>query len=156
MFLFYEIGRIFHMKGWFHKRVHLIAPLVVIVLYTAFIHIVLPAVDIKHNDYPIYLPLMALPMMWALYQISKTIEANAAQFIKNRLSHYGRSSLVLFGLHQPLWIIMFPLASRISYLWVQPLFLVIPTIPILLYTEKLISRYCPILLGKRGNKIQTK
>lgn len=156
MFFFYEVGRIFHINGWNQRRVHWSVPLVIIGLYSTYIHISLPVVDIKHNDYPFYLPLIACPIIWALYHVSKLIDANAASFIKDQLSHFGRSSLVLFGLHQTLWIVMFPISSHISYKWMHPFFMVIPTIPILLYTEKIIFNYCPIVLGKRENKIHRK
>lgn len=150
MFFFYEIGRIFHAREWNLRQAHWAIPLIVVSLYSVFIHTVLPAVDIKHNDYQIYLPLMALPVIWAFYQLSKIIETEAGPIMKNTLSHLGRSSLVLFGLHQPLWIVMFPMASRFPYTWLQPIFMVLPTIPMLLFTEKIVFRYSPILLGKES------
>lgn len=148
MFIFYEIGRIFHIKGWYKKHVHYCLPWLVIAVYSAFIHTMLPEVDIKHNEYPLYLPLMSVPLIWALYQLSKIIEMYATSKFRNGFSHLGRSSLVLFGLHQPLWILLFPLVSHIQFAWLRPFVMVILTIPILLYVEKMITRYCPILLGK--------
>ena len=148
MFLFYEIGRIFHIKGWYKKSVHYCLPFIIIALYTAFIHTILPEVDVKHNEYPLYLPLMSIPMILAFFQLSQIIEIYTPSKFRNAFSHLGRSSLVLFGLHQPLWILLFPVASHIPLVWLSPLFMVLLTIPILLAIEKLITKYYPFLLGK--------
>lgn len=149
MYLFYEFGRIFHVLGFTQKKTHFSIPTIIILSYTVFIFYSMPLVDLKHNIYPVYLPLLAIPMIWALFQISLMIHESADQKLIKPFDRLGRSSLVLFGLHQPLWLILFPLSSHISYQMFRPIFMLVLTFPLILKIEDYVSRVCPFLLGKQ-------
>lgn len=79
----------------------------VFVAYILFVWMVVPLVNIKENLYPIYLPVLSIIPIWALYQMCCRINSIF-------ISHCGVVSLSIMGLHHPIYdVVMAPIFNRL-------------------------------------------
>lgn len=104
---------------------------------------IMPEVNIKDNQFPIYLILMAMIPITALFYLCKIIDSRF-------LIRCGTASIVIMGLHHPIYdVVMFPLMNRLPLpTYVEPYIMVALLLPILLFVEKLIMKLSPWIMGK--------
>lgn len=147
MSLFYHLGRSFYFSGLYTKRIHWSAVVSIFLGYTAFIIMFIPKVETKDNIYPIYLVLLSMPIIYALYQISLYLAEHM-----NTLVHFfencGKSSLTLLGMHRPLWLIVYPIClnlnlSTIPFIGVQMVSALLITLPL----HQFLRKNFPVLIG---------
>lgn len=104
-------------------------------------------VEMKDNIFPLYMILLALPMIWSCYQLSLSLAKST--IIAHLLTTCGKSSLTIFGLHQALWLFLSPALNRLCIPSIcSSIILVIITLPILIFCDKLINRKLSFLYGK--------
>lgn len=143
MLLFYHLGRVFHEKKYNEANIHIAVNVLVLIFYVALVYWVKPEVNIKDNQFPIYLILMSMVPVTALFYFFKNIDSRF-------LIRCGTASLVIMGLHHPIYdVVMFPLMNRLPLPpSVAPYIMVALLLPVLLLVEKLIMKYCPWIMGK--------
>lgn len=143
MLSFYHIGFVFNRYKIYEQRIPVWESCLLLVLYTLIIAEVEPAVNIKENVFPYYLFILSLVPIYALYQLCCKMQSKF-------LIMCGVSSLTVMGLHHPIFdVIMFPLMSRLSLPhFCESLLMVLITLIIVLFIDKMINKYVPFLLGK--------
>lgn len=143
MLLFFHLGRIFHEWEWYKKLQPIWISMVFLIAYILFVWMVVPLVNIKENLYPIYLPVLSIIPIWALYQMCCRINSIF-------ISHCGVVSLSIMGLHHPIYdVVMAPIFNRVAFPHlIEVILMVVSTLIIVLIIDKLIMKYVPFLLGK--------
>lgn len=143
MLLFYHIGRLFHEKKYNDANVPIVVTVLVLVVYSAIVYWVMPEVNIKDNQFPIYLILLSMVPITALFYLCKNIDSRF-------LIRCGTASLVIMGLHHPIYdVVMFPVMNRLPLPdSAEPYIMVALLLPVLLFVEKIIIKYCPWIMGK--------
>lgn len=143
MLLFFHIGKVFHDNELYLKKYPFWLNISLIMLYIIFIWHVAPIVNIKNNQYPIYLFFLSIVPIWALYQISLYLHSSF-------LIRCGMASLAIMGLHHPIYdVCMFPIMNRLNFpVCIESLLMVTITLSIILPLEKIISKFTPFILGK--------
>lgn len=149
VYIFYVIGYWFFKSDMYKQKVMPIIPIAILVLYTVFIAIVHPVVDIKYNVFPWYLIFISIPVIYALYQVCLYMSSYSNIFVKF-LADCGFKSITLFGLHRPLWLFVYPICLKLHLNTV--LFIAVEMISaliIILPVHNLICKYAPILIGQK-------
>lgn len=143
MLLFFHIGYCFKSSEIYEKRIPICVSLSLILLYTVLIVALKPSVNIKENLFPLYLLFLSMVPIFALYQLCCRIDSKF-------LMRCGVASLTIMGLHHPIYdVMMFPLMNRLPLPnIVEELMIVIITLFVVLFADKLINKYAPFLLGK--------
>lgn len=147
MLLFYHVGYLFKNNKLSEQRPIWISA-VLLIAYAVFVWLVHPYVSVKDNIYPIYLIVLSVIPIYALYQLSCRVRSKF-------LILCGVESLTIMGLHHPIYdTIMFPLMNRLPLPYVVEIAsMVIITLFITLVLNKCIMRYAPFLLGKNRTQI---
>lgn len=142
MLLFYHIGYLFKNNELSEQRPIWISA-VLLIVYAVFVWLVHPHVSVKDNVYPIYLIVLSIIPIYALYQLSCRVNSKF-------LILCGVESLTIMGLHHPIYdTIMLPLMNRLPLPYpFEIALMVIITLFITLLLSKYIMRYAPFLLGK--------
>lgn len=143
MLIFYHTGRVFHEKKYNEANIHIGIIITVLIIYGIMVYWIMPEVNIKDNQFPIYLILMAMIPITALFYLCKIIDSRF-------LIRCGTASIVIMGLHHPIYdVVMFPLMNRLPLpTYVEPYIMVALLLPILLFVEKLIMKLSPWIMGK--------
>lgn len=143
MLLFFHLGRVFHEQEWCKKQQPIWISIGLMIAYALFVWVIVPQVNIKENLFPIYLLILSIIPIWALYQICCTINSIF-------LSHCGVVSLTIMGLHHPIYdVVMAPIFNRVVFPQsIEMVLTVVLTLIIVLIIDKLIMKYVPYLLGK--------
>ncbi len=143
MLLFYHLGRVFRELGWYTKLTPIWLNACLLLLYALFVYVFAPYAGIKYNSYPIYLPLLVMVPIYALYQL-------CCRFNSRFLLHCGAVSISILGFHHPIYdVVMSPVFNRVTL--PQPIEICLTvgiTLIIVLIIHKIIMRYTPFLLGK--------
>lgn len=147
MSLFYYLGRSFYSFGLYTKRIHWSAVVSILLGYTVFIIMFMPKVETKDNIYPIYLVLLSMPIIYALYQVSLYL-AEHMNVLIHFLEDCGKSSLTLLGMHRPLWLIVYPICSKLNlstipFIGVQ----MTSALLIILPLHQFLKKNFPVLIG---------
>lgn len=143
MLLFYHLGRVFHERRYNETDVNTMVLAIMLIAYSALVYWIQPEVNIKDNLFPIYLVVMSMVPIVALFFLCKKINSKF-------LMRCGAASLVIMGLHHPIYdVALFPLMNRLPLpTSAEPYIMVAILLPILLVVEKLIMKYCPWIMGK--------
>lgn len=141
MLIFYHIGFLF--RRVMHVKISVWYSLGLLLLYTFIVWKYNPHVDIKDNTYPIYIVLLSLMPVYALYQIFFRVHSRFICFL-------GFASLVIMGLHHPIYdVVMFPLINRLQFpQFIEITIVIILTLILCAISYYLLMRYTPFLLGK--------
>lgn len=107
----------------------------------------MPKVETKDNIYPIYLVLLSMPIIYALYQVSLYL-AEHMNVLVHFLEDCGKSSLTLLGMHRPLWLIVYPICSKLNlstipFIGVQ----MTSALLIILPLHQFLKKNFPLLIG---------
>lgn len=106
-------------------------------------------VDLKNNSHPIYHPIIACVLIYALYGISNYIVSNTCHLLIRILSKCGVASLTIFGLHRSCWLYMYVIFARLGLSQtMESIMLVLLSIPLLLFADMLITRCIPFVYGR--------
>ena len=147
--IFYHLGHVLYNSKALRQQRHPLISLATLTLLTILILQLNVHVEMKYNEFPLYMILLALPMIWSCYQLSLRLSTSHRPLLSNLLTTCGNSSLTIFGLHQALWLILMPAINKLN---ISPttssILLVIFTLPLLIICDKLINRYLPNLYGK--------
>lgn len=143
MLAFYHIGYLFKSKGYQDYRSPIWANVLLLIVYAVFVWYVHPQVNIRVNIFPIYLVILSMVPIYALYQICCHIKSKF-------LTLCGVASLTIMGLHGPIYdIVMFPLMRRSPLPQsIEIVLTVVVTLGLTLIAHKLLMKYAPVLLGK--------
>lgn len=142
MLLFYHFGFLFNKKGFANKRIPFWLSMSLLIVYSIFIWLVNPMVDIKENVFPIFLIVLSMVPIYALYQICCTFKSRF-------LSYCGMASLVIMGMHHPLFDLELPLLRMLHLpVFVEIIIVLGFTLFFTLLFYQLIIKYLPFLLGK--------
>lgn len=146
MLLLYHCGHLFNIYGLIKRKFPLSVSVLVLVFYVVLVWLIEPQVNIKDNLYPIYLFVLSLTPIYALYQICCRIK-------NGFLAYCGMASLAIMGLHHPICDFEFPLMNLIHLpLLVERIIMVVITLAITLAIYKFMMVYAPFLLGKSRNE----
>lgn len=146
--IYYAIGRRFKETNLFEKAVSWKYALLIFAVYCMIIVVFHPKVELKSNIYPWYLVFISMGAIYAIYQFCLRFSENS-NCITHFISRCGNASLVLLGLHRPLWLFVYPVCLAlhlpiIFFIIVQ----MISALLIILWCDKLLNRYAPFLIGK--------
>ena len=143
MLLFFHIGKIFNSQEYYKKKLPMWGAIGLVIVYALFVWLAAPLVNIKENCFPIYLPVLSIIPIWALYQICCRMKSVF-------LLHCGVVSLTIMGLHHPIYeVVMAPIFNRIIFPYsIEVMLTVVLTLIIVLIINKIIMKYAPCLLGK--------
>lgn len=147
--IFYALGNWFFLSGTYQKRAPIWTILMLAMVYCAAIYILHPHIDLKYNIYPWYTILLSMTATWILYQLSVRL-ANYSNFIIQFLVRCGHGSLSMLGFHRPIWLFVYPVCSILHLN--EPLFVAVEmlsAVPIALLMNHILTRYAPVLLGKK-------
>ena len=143
MLLFYHIGFLFNHTGLINKRIPLWISILILVFYIIFVWLVEPQVNVKDNVFPVYLIVLSMVPIYALYQICRKINSRF-------LAYCGAASLGIMGLHHPIYdVAMVPIMNRLTLpMFVEYIIMVVITLVVTLILYQLIVKFTPFLLGK--------
>lgn len=143
MICFYHLGYLFNKTNLYNKHLSKWFIICLFLIYVVMVKLLQPHVDIKSNEFPIYLIFLSSLPIFTLYHISCWF--NSKFFI-----YCGTSSLVIMGLHHPIYdVILFPIMNRILLPnSVECMLMVVISLPIIYILQKLIMKYTPFLIGK--------
>lgn len=136
--LFYKNKDIFNITKKVKNSVALIfiiVPFVICFLFNI-------KVDYKYNIVPIIdLPLSLLSII-GIYFVLERINCN------KKLVYIGQNSLILFGLHRPIFSIISPIINKFLIFPYNSFIIVILTVIILYYVANFINKRIPFIIGK--------
>lgn len=143
MLLFFHLGRVFHEQEWYKYQQPMWINIGLMIAYVLFVWLVAPLVNIKENQFPIYLLVLSIIPIWVLYQICCTINSPF-------LSYCGAVSLTIMGLHHPIYdVVMSPIFNRVAFPQsIEIVLMVVLTLIIVLIIDTLIMKYARYFLGK--------
>ncbi len=143
MLLFYHVGNLFKTENLYNHKMPVWMSVMTLLGYSLFVYLVKPEVNIKDNVFPVYLIILSLVPIYALYVISCRLNSKF-------LLTCGLASLTIMGFHHPIYdVVMSPLMNRLPWPSVIEIGItVVFTLLITLGIHKVIIRYSPFLLGK--------
>lgn len=143
MLLFYHVGYLFKTWNLHDSKQPIWLSIMTLLVYSLFIYFVKPEVNIKENVFPVYLILLSLVPIYALYQLSCRLN-------NKFLLSCGLASLTIMGFHHPIYdVVMFPLMNRLPLLpEIEMGLMVVLTLMITLIIHKLLLKVSPFLIGK--------
>ncbi|MGN0222519.1 MAG: hypothetical protein ACI4AM_00685 [Muribaculaceae bacterium] len=147
--IFYHLGHILFNSEHLRKPYNPLIAIATLTLLTfAILHLNV-RVEMKDNIFPLYMILLALPMIYSCYQLSLSLTKIKLPCIAHLLATCGKSSLTIFGLHQALWLLLFPAVNNLS---ISPItssvVLVIITLIILVICDTMINSQLAFIYGK--------
>lgn len=147
--LYYHIGYEFFSLGFYKRDISKAIPWFVLILLSVAIVILLPNVNLSRNEYPLYLPLLALAYIINLYYLIKAILSVMPSFIDKILTILGKDTLLILGFHRFYFIIfetLFPLIGLGGLISCGIKFIIV--FPLIYLIKKTIVTYCPVFVGK--------
>lgn len=145
--IFYHLGHVLYNSKALRQPYNPLISIATLTLLSIIILRLNVHVEMKDNIFPLYMILLALPMIWSCYQLSLSLAKST--IIANLLTTCGNSSLTIFGLHRTLWLFLVPIVNLFSVpLITNQIILVALSLPILIITDKIITRYIPFMYGR--------
>ena len=151
--IYFHLGYLFKESGLYKKLISLKISLTALLLLFVGVAFLQPVVDLKYNVFPIYYVCLSSMLVFFLYQTIKSIaakyttEQNQAVYWLARL---GNDSLIIFGLHRPIYECCYVLQSRLNMN--MTLFNIVMVFAAILISELLsiyLYKYVPYLVGKK-------
>jgi len=150
--IFFALGELFHKKGWDNHKIAWWTLPIIVVGCVGICYLFNPIVELKNNQFPVYMILLAIAMIVSFYYISLWLSSKYPKALTVRfLEKAGLSSLSILGFHNQIFYLIGPHLNFIStpHLGIIKLIILcIITVLIIFIIEKLINRFAPFLLGK--------
>lgn len=150
-YIFYSIGYVMNKTSVLSRikeNKSIVIVFLLVVLYSLAILIEEPNTHFARNVFPIYIPLLAMSIILALYCLSLYIEQTS--YLSLMLQLIGKRSLSILGFHIPMFSFLFVIVRKMGvYQNVQFLFVFILSLGLSLLLDKYTSMYAPVLLGKK-------
>lgn len=151
--IFYHLGFYFRNSQYDKKEVSFGVAVVGLVLLFVCIGLLSPTIDIKTNVYPFYLLILSFSVIVCFYYLFSSLKTPNM----NLLKRCGIESLLLMGIHQPIFDILPALYNKLNlplyildipvvYLW--GILWVIVTAGFILFISKYLHRYIPFIIGR--------
>lgn len=151
--IFFALGELFHKKGWDNHKIAWWTLPIIVVGCVGICYLFNPIVELKNNQFPVYMILLAIAMIVSFYYISLWLSSKYPKALTVRfLEKAGLSSLSILGFHNQIFYLIGP---HLNFIPTPPhlgiiklIILCIITVLIIFIIEKLINRFAPFLLGK--------
>ncbi len=146
--IFFCLGYYFKKTGLFKIKIKLWQCSLLLAAYIAICLLLSPIVDLKTNVFPLYSIVLTSLGIYSLYQLSFEVESKG-KVISSILKYLGCISLSLFGLHR-LFFKFFSIFLEnmgVHNIAVNVIVVVI-TIVCIIPIDRLLTKYCPVVLGK--------
>lgn len=150
--IFFSLGELYHKKGWDNQKMVWWTLLVIFVSCVGICYLFHPMVELKDNQFPLYMILISIAMIVFIYYISLWLSKYPHSLTGRFFEKAGVSSLCILGLHNQLFYLIGP--HLIVFLppqhtgIIKILILCFITVLMVFVIEKLINRFAPFLLGK--------
>ena len=146
--IFYAAGFYYKNSNFADMKVKCYIPFAILLAYIVCMLYISPFVNTRDNDYPWYLCILAMIPIISLYYLSGAL-SNHTSSVLGFMKRCGRSSLFIFALHGPIFEVMFPLMNKLNAPdIIQTIVLLIVAIPLCQFSERIINKYAPFLIGK--------
>lgn len=145
MIIFYHLGHVLMKNGYMNRRKTLWLSFLSLAFYVVVVWYVQPQVNIKYNLFPIYHVLLALVVIFGLYQICCYINSKF-------LAYCGTASLVIMGIHHPIYDVgIIPVLNKLALPdFIEYIIMVTASLLISLVLYQIMIKYTPQLLGKES------
>lgn len=149
MMFFYSMGSVFKDSRYVQMKLRTSLIAIVLIAYAMLAYYMRPDVNVRDNVYPWYICLSAPIPILALYYLSFNISTHNNRLVKF-IEVCGQKSLFIFALHGPIFELAFPIMGHYGLRSsLQTIILMLITIPLCLFAEKIVIRYAPFLIGRR-------
>lgn len=143
--IYFHVGYLCHYYGWLNRFI--VPKRFFVFLFSLLLSFIIlltePYTNYKYNEWAFYIPVFAISMSLCLYLISSFIKGS---IWGGFLSQIGYSSLLLLGLHTPIYIVFNFFFSFIEiYVYLQSVIMIVFTIVIVMCSRKFIYKYIPVL-----------
>lgn len=151
--IYFHLGYLFKESGLYKKLISLKITFTALLLLFVGVVFLQPVVDLKYNIFPIYYVFLSSMIVFFMYQTIKSIATKYAPE-QNRVVYWlaklGNDSLIIFGLHRPIYECCYVLQSRLNMN--MTLFNIVMVFAAILISELLsiyLYKYVPYLVGKK-------
>lgn len=161
MLIFYHIGYCFRFYKLDQKNVKILHTILLLTFLIAIVYFAKPRIDVKENIFPIYLlPLSLLIIVSLFYFIQSIVRKIGTKhsIILDTLTILGIESLIILGLHRPIYYTLPSVYTRFSIPetimgfnsdYAIGVFMIVATTAICIIISKHIHKYLPSIFGHK-------
>ncbi len=154
--IYYHLGFLFKETKYYNIKIPFPFVMLSFACLLGAIFFFKPNIELKYNIYPFYTALLSTLFITTLYYLIKFIlgySNRGISLFSKVFQKLGQDSLIIFGLHRPLFELSYVIQSQVIINQkVFALLQILGTIIVIECLSPILYKYVPYLVGKYGSK----